>query len=155
MWQLAPGRNLAALVKTPFREWGTQMSPDGQWIAYNSNETGQPEVFVRSFPPSGDAIRVSNTGGIGPRWRGDGKELFFIDASRRMMAVEVPLQPNLDRHEPQALFELPMMRRRHVPRVIDFDVSSDGQRFLLVRIPPDTGRRPLTLLQNWTAGVKR
>jgi len=153
LWQLAPGRNLAALVKTPFREWGTQMSPDGQRIAYNSNETGQPEIFVRSFPPAGDAIRVSNTGGIGPKWRGDGKELFFIDASRRMMAVEVPLQRNLDRREPRPLFELPMMRRR--PRVIDFDVAADGQRFLIVRVPPDSGRRPLTLLQNWTAGLKR
>jgi eukaryotic-like serine/threonine-protein kinase len=155
LWQLTPGRNAVALVKTPFREWAVQVSPDGQWIAYNSNETGQAEVFVRAFPPSGTATRVSNNGGIGPKWRGDSKELFFIDASRRMMAVEVPLQRNLDRREPRPLFELPMMRRRFAPRVIDFDVASDGQRFLLVRIPPDTGRRPLTLLQNWTAGLKR
>jgi len=155
LWQLAPGRNAVALVKTPFREWSAQMSPDGQWIAYNSNETGQAEIFVRSFPPSGTAIRVSNNGGIGPKWRRDSKELFFIDANRRMMAVEVPLQANRDRREPRPLFELMMMRRTFVPRMIDYDVAADGQRFLIVRVPPDTGRRALTLLQNWTAGVKR
>jgi len=156
LWQLAPGRNAAALVKTPFREWAARMSPDGKRIAYNSNETGQAEVFVRSFPPSsGDAIRVSDNGGIGPTWRGDGKELFFIDSSYTMMAVEIPLQPNLDRRQLRPLFELTMMRRTWSPRVVDFDVAADGQRFLIVRMPPDTGRRPLTVLRNWTLGLKR
>jgi Tol biopolymer transport system component len=155
LWQLAPGRNATVLFKTPFKEWAAQVSLDGQWIAYNSNETGQPEVFVRSFPPSGDAIRVSNNGGIGPKWRGDGKELFFIDASYRMVAVEIPLQPKLERREPRPLFELTMMRRTYLPRIINFDVAADGQRFLIVQIPPDAGKRPLTLLQNWTAALKK
>ena len=142
--------------RPPFTEWAARMSPDGKRIAYNSNETGQAEVFVRSFPPSsGDAIRVSNNGGIGPTWRGDGKELFFLDSSYTMMAVEIPLQPNLDRRQPRPLFELTMMRRMYLPRIINFDVAADGQRFLIVQIPPDAGKRQLTLLHNWPAALKK
>jgi serine/threonine protein kinase len=155
LWKLAPGRNPTALFKTPFKEWAAQISPDGRWIAYNSDETGQPEVFVRSFPPSGDALLVSKNGGIGPKWRGDGKELFFIDASRRMMAIDVRLQPTFHAGEPKPLFDVTMMRRNFTPRVVHFDVAADGQRFLIVRIPPDAGTRPLTLVQNWTAGLKK
>jgi Tol biopolymer transport system component len=155
LWTLAPGRTPTPLFTTPFKEWAAQISPDGRWIAYTSDETGQAEVFVRSFPSSGDALRVSKNGGIGPKWRGDGKELFFVDANRRMVAVDVRVQPTFHAGEPRPLFDVTMMRRSYAPRVIHFDVAADGQRFLIVRIPPDIGTRPLTLVQNWTAGLKK
>jgi Tol biopolymer transport system component len=79
------------VVKTPFDEQGAQFSPDGRWIAYQSNESGRNEIYVQSFPGSGNRSPVSTDGGTQVRWGRDGKELFYISRHGQLMAVPVPI----------------------------------------------------------------
>ncbi|MDA1306227.1 MAG: protein kinase [Acidobacteria bacterium] len=108
-----------------------RFSPNGRWVAYVSNSTGQPEVFVRSADGSGKTIPVSTTGGMHPRWRGDGRELYYLAPGDAMMAVGMTLAPDtVTPGEPQRLFTVPLND------IADgffapYDVTRDGQRFLL------------------------
>ena len=95
-----------------YSELHGQVSPDSRWIAYDSNESGRAEVYVRPFPPgSGRSGKwlVSSNGGFQPRWRGDGGELFYLSADRRMMAVDVKLVPRFEPGTPRALFSTPVI----------------------------------------------
>jgi eukaryotic-like serine/threonine-protein kinase len=77
-------------LQTEFSEEHPQFSPDGRWLTYTSNESGRPEIYIQSFPPSGGKWRVSTHGGAHPRWRGDGKELFYLDLrGKKLLAVAV------------------------------------------------------------------
>ena len=76
-------------LQTPFNEGDAQFSPDGKWMAYASNESGQPQVYVQAIPASGAKWQISPAGGVQPRWRRDGKELFYISADQKLMAVPV------------------------------------------------------------------
>lgn len=88
-----------------FDERQAQISPDGRWIAYSSNESGRAEVYVQSFPKPGSKVEISTSGGSEPRWRRDGKELFFL-AGTKLMAVEVRSDmPILEAGVPKVLFE--------------------------------------------------
>ena len=89
MWALAMtgDRKPFPVVQTTFQEKGAQFSPDGKWIAYESNETGRFEIYLRAFPNGGRAVPVSATGGAQVRWRRDGKELFYIALDGRLTAV--------------------------------------------------------------------
>ena len=82
------------VVRTRFSEDQGQFSPDGRWIAYRTNESGQDEIYVQAFPGPGGKARVSTEGGSQPRWRRDGKELFFVAPDNRLMAVPVALPSN-------------------------------------------------------------
>jgi serine/threonine protein kinase/Tol biopolymer transport system component len=157
LWSLSlPEMKATRLFDTAFHEWGGQLSPDGRFIAYNSNETGAPEIFVQSFPPSGARWRISTGGGLTPRWRSDGKELFYIEVARRaMMAVEVRPGPVFEAGPPRPLWEATGLRvLGGVGGGATFDVTADGQRFLVVKTDSVEGKRPITLVQNWTAGLK-
>ncbi len=92
-------------LQGPYNEQQGQFSPDGQWIAYASDETGSFEVYVQSFPAGAGKFRVSTDGGSQPRWRRDGKELFFISATARLMAVDVKTAPSFESGTPQELFD--------------------------------------------------
>jgi hypothetical protein len=147
-------------LQTECNEEHAQFSPDGRWLAYTSDESGRPEIYVQSFPASGGKWRVSTHGGTHPRWRrSDGKELFYLDGrGNTLMAVTV----NGDSHTfeaavPVALFDVPVGRFRSGPfnGMYHYDVTADGQRFLvntLVEAPPPP---PITIVLNWTAGLKR
>jgi eukaryotic-like serine/threonine-protein kinase len=76
-------------LQTPFRENEGRFSPDGRWIAYRSNESGRPEVYVQTFPAGGGKWQVSTSGGLLPQWRGDGREVFYTSTDRKLMAVDV------------------------------------------------------------------
>jgi len=128
------------VASTEFQEAAPALSPDGRWLAYNSNETGRFEVFVRPFPNT-DSTRVpiSNDGGVSPVWAKSGNELFFMDQSRGMVAAQ--LDPNSGRVlDQETLFALP-------PGVAEndsnsfYDISSDGERFLMVRGYIDAAER--------------
>jgi Tol biopolymer transport system component len=152
LWQVSlPAETPRRLFETPFRESSGQLSPDDKWLAYSSDETGQPEVYVQPFPPSGARWRISTGGGAYPRWRADGKELFYSDATRKIMAVDVTLRPSFDAGAPHLLFDASTLR--DIP--FFYDVSGDGQRFLVVKLSPNAGVRPVTLLQNWMANLKK
>jgi Tol biopolymer transport system component len=132
-----------------FRVDEPQLSPDGRWLAYVSPESGQNEVYVEPFRREGDRVRVSVEGGGQPKWRGDGKELFFTSASGQLQAVG--LRAAGDRLEvslPVPLFEI---RGFQGPGFDDYAPSADGQRFL-VKLRVEQDRKPqLHVVTNWTS----
>jgi dipeptidyl aminopeptidase/acylaminoacyl peptidase len=135
-------------IESPFFDAGSQFSPDGRWLAYNTNESGRSEVYVVPFPGPGGRVRISTAGGDNARWRRDGKEIFFL-AWNTLMAAEVTA--NGSRFEVgavQRLFEVPM-----VNGYWPYDVSHDGQSFLVNTL--EGAVAPLTIVVNWPAGLKR
>jgi Tol biopolymer transport system component len=142
------------ILQTPFIETKGQLSPDGKWIAYDSNEFGVFEVYVRSFPSSAAKWQISNGGGTNPRWRGDGKELFYLSPDNKMMAATVRISDtSVQADTPRELFTgVPNNPGLEFP----YDVTADGQRFLSSQ-PPEGGTviPPLTVLVNWDAGLKK
>jgi Tol biopolymer transport system component len=143
------------VVQTRFAEDQGQFSPDGRWIAYRTNESGRDEIYVQAFPGPGGKARVSTEGGSQPRWRRDGKELFFVAPGNRLMAVSVAPQSNGQAPNvgvPVALFaaRLTLMGSpKH-----QYAVAPDGQQFLMVVSADETIASPITIVQNWLAGVQ-
>jgi Tol biopolymer transport system component len=138
---------------TPWRSSGSgetygRLSRDGQWIAVVSRETGQDEVFVERFPQGGEKWRVSRAGGLGPTWRADGRELFYYSADHQVMSVSFRPLPVPEIGAPVPLFHTQL---RSYGSAAFFDVTADGQRFLLDRpVRADAGAT-LTLEQGWRA----
>ena len=148
----AEGRKPVPLLQTPFLETNGRFSPDGRWIAYSSNESGRNEIYVA--PASGQAGKwqVSTAGGGFPRWRRDVKELFYLAPDNKLMAAEVNSQASgFDVGVVRALFETrPKGGLRYA-----YDVTGDGQRFLVNSVRDDPSPEPLTLVVNWTAELKK
>ena len=140
------------LLNTPFNEAQAHFSPDGRWFAYSSNETGRYEVYIQSFPLSGGKWLVSTAGGAQPHWRRDGKELLYMAADRRLMAVDVTAGSSFEARAPKALFQTQVVRYDAPNR---YDVSADGQRFLVNCPVGEVSQTPITVVLNWTAGLKR
>lgn len=140
-------------LQTEFNEWQAQLSSDGKWIAYTSDESGAPEVYVQTFPASGGRWRVSTGGGSQPRWRRDGKELFYIAPDRKLMAVDVMPGATFEASVPKALFDTRILSltefRNH------YAVTADGQRFLINSRIEETNVTPISVVVNWTADLKR
>jgi Tol biopolymer transport system component len=132
-----------------------QFSPDGRWVAYASNESGNWEIFVAPFPGPGGNWKVSSAGGSEPRWRRDGKELYYLAPDGKLMAVEVNAGPTFEAGAATPLFQT----RRRVPvsstDLFSYDVSADGQRFLVNTDVGEVTSSPLTVVLNWTAELKR
>ncbi len=143
------------MVSPAFDESSPDLSPDGRWIAYVSDETGRPEVYVRPFPNvDAGKWQVSTRGGQGPRWAQSGRELFYIDDSRSMMSVPVTSGANLTVGAPVKLFSLPPgVFLNDVMFYAEYDVTRDGSRFLMTRELKDTnpGKDSYVLIQNWAS----
>jgi eukaryotic-like serine/threonine-protein kinase len=118
-----------SLLKTPFGENAPDVSPDGRWIAYSSEETGRAEVNVRPVSGSFEQWQISSGGGSRPRWRGDGRELYFASPDGFLMVAAIETQPVFRPGTPRKLFSLPERPDRNLP--IFEDVTPDGKRFLL------------------------
>ena len=148
-----------AFLKTEFEEVHGQLSPDSRWMAYTSDETGRREIYVRPFPSGDGASRISINGGDQPRWRGDGKELFYVAADGKMMAASVRAvpgsKPSLELSTPVALFESHIMNSPGTRGVFQYDVTADGKRFLVVTNNVAATTPPLTVAVNWSAGLKK
>jgi serine/threonine protein kinase/Tol biopolymer transport system component len=155
LWVLPMSGDRQALpfLQTEFNEQQAQFGPDGKWVAYTSDESGTPEVYVRTYPASGGRWRVSTAGGHQPRWRGDGRELFYIASDRKLMAVDVKLGATFEAGTPRALFETRVLTftdfRNH------YTVAADGQRFLVNSMSEEEGVTPITVVVNWTADLER
>jgi len=145
-------RQFKPFLATRSYEQSGYFSPDGHWVAYVSDETGSEEVYVRSFPDGAQVKRVSYAGGMHPRWRADGKELFYLAPGWTVMSAAVTNQPELEICKPVALFQT-IMADIVQGYISPYDVSPDGQRFLV--ISPQTKPVPLTLVQNWQALIVR
>ncbi|HSA93155.1 MAG TPA: protein kinase [Terriglobales bacterium] len=138
------------LRETKFNESYARFSPDGHWIVYASDESGQFEVYLQPFSGSGEGTQISSGGGRWPVWRRDGKELFYLNLDRQLMAVSVQLGLKLQTGTPRALFPLP----RNFAFDNGFDATEDGRQLL---IPEPTQSEPpsMTLVLNWPAGLKK
>jgi Tol biopolymer transport system component len=138
------------VVQTAFASDEGQFSPDGRWIAYRSSESGREEIYLQSFPGRGGKMRVSIDGGSQPRWRRDGKELFYVAPQGRLMAVSVGLlsggdAPTIGTAAPLFTTHLAGL---DFPRH-GYDVAADGQRFLLNVVETEANAAPITLVVNW------
>ncbi|HEX6733148.1 MAG TPA: protein kinase, partial [Pyrinomonadaceae bacterium] len=146
-------RTTSPLLQSDFNERQAHFSPDGKYIAYTSDKSGSAAVYIRTFPFSGSEWRISTDVGAQPRWRGDGRELFFIGPDRKLMVVEVKLGPPFQVGVPKPLFDT------RVLTVTDFRnhyvVTRDGQRFLINSITEERGSTPIDVVKNWTALLKR
>jgi Tol biopolymer transport system component len=138
------------IMQAPFTKDEFRLSPDGRWIAYNSVESGRWEVYVASFPSFGGKRQVSSGGGCQAHWRKDGKELFYLGLQGNLMAVDVATGPLFKAGAPRELFQTPIL----VDSLIDqYAVTGDGRRFILST--PLGEEEPITVVLNWTAGLKR
>lgn len=143
-------------VHTEFREQYGKLSPNGQWLAYMSDETKRNEVYVQTFPNPGGKWQVSTNGGTQPVWSRDGKELFFTSVDQKMMAAEVKTGGG-DKFEagvPKALFDVRFSRIIGGGTGPWFDVTSDG-RFLIPTVIEQSGITPINVVVNWTAELKK
>jgi eukaryotic-like serine/threonine-protein kinase len=140
-----------AYLRTPFNEQDGQFSPEPNpgWVAHVSDESGQPEVYVQTFPAARGKFQVSAGGGRFPRWGPGGRELFYVSLNDKLMAVDLKLgKDSVEPSAPRELFPLPTPTINFIP----YDVSADGQRFL-VQAPPQQAS-PLTVIVDWPALVK-
>jgi eukaryotic-like serine/threonine-protein kinase len=133
-------------LKTPFDETAGQISPDGRFIAYTSDESGRYEVYVREFPSGAGKWQVSAKAGFGPRWRRDGKELYYVE-QRRLMAVSVATRPGFSPGPPAALFEKRALA--FLAPQAEYDVTPDGKRFVMVGRPPGEAPLAIHVVHNW------
>ena len=156
LWFVAlPELKSSLLVKAPSVIKNGQFSPDGKWVAYASNETGKWEIYVTSFPEARGKWQVSTGGGEQPRWRGDGKEIFYLSTNGRMMAAPVTTGGNFDSGTPVALFQAAPRQPILVYDLFVYDVSRDGQRFLINTPVKQTEMQPLSLILNWHANLTK
>ena len=147
---LSDDRTPRPFLVTPFGEFAAQISPDGRWIAYTSNESGREEVYVQSFPGPGGKWQISTAGGGAPRWSGDGRQLFYYASDERLMVADVRLAPSFESGTPTALFKVSMTESPDR----QYDVSPDGNRFLVNVLSGPTDSPPLTVVLNWSAAIE-
>jgi Tol biopolymer transport system component len=164
---LPPDRTGAAVkpslvLQTTSNERDARFSPDGRWILYSSNESQDLEVFVTPFPPTASGPggkRQVSTGGTGPygaRWRQDGREIFYVTPDRKLMATEVAIKGGtLELGTARSLLGLGYQSETGFLGFLSFNVSADGQRFLLSSAPEQQSAEPLTLILNWASGLNK
>ena len=163
IWILPLGGNRQPrpIVQTPFFDGGADFSPDAQWLAYVSTVSGRNEVYVQPYPGPGSRQQISTDGGMSPVWRRDGRELFYIVSAQqagvapmKVMAVAVTMRPVLRAGVAKRLFEGRYMTNSPARQ---YDVTADGQRFLMVQ---EKERSPIAVTQmvvvlNWFEELKR
>ena len=139
-------------LKTEFNENDARFSPDAKWIVYTSDESGKDEIYVRSFPEGGSKRQVSIEGGDSPRWRKDGKELYYFSEDNKMMAADITYKEGaIEIEHVRPLFEVPGIVAQPYA---DYDVFPDGKKFL-INVPFESqNSTPLTLVVNWEAEVR-
>jgi Tol biopolymer transport system component len=152
-------RKPAPFANTTFNETQCHISSDGRWISYASDESGRYEIYVRPFPSGPGKWKISINGGELPRWRQDGKELFFISPEGTLMAAAVKAVPDaqlvVSAEVPQLLFDGRLHRYTPGYNFFPYSVASDGKRFLALTPPRETAETPLTVVVNWLAGLKK
>jgi Tol biopolymer transport system component len=135
------------VTETAFHETNAKFSPDGRWIAYQSDESGRAEIYVQPFRGSGRRVRVSGSGGVQVRWRRDGKELFFLASDNQLMAIPIRLDGSSGDIELGTAVALFPTRLAGTPRGARYHVSADGQRFLMDTL--NEVSIPITVVLNW------
>jgi Tol biopolymer transport system component len=155
-------RKPVLFLQTEFNEGEGQLSPDSHWMAYVSDESGRLEVYVRPFPPADGVWPISTAGGEQPRWSGNGKELFYVAADGKMMAVPIKASPGTSgtklSFEPgmaTPLFDAHLASPPGGGLTFQYDVTKDGKRFLVDTTAAAASAKPLTVVVGWDAGFKK
>jgi Tol biopolymer transport system component len=148
---LSGDRKPRPFLQTQFNEGPAQFSPDGRWVAYRSDESGRNEIYVVPYPGPGGKWQISSAGGNLPRWRRDGQEIFYIAPDNKLVAAGVKGE--------SGNFEVgvvkPLFQTRATGLRQEYDVSADGQRFLVITAQEEAASAPITVVLNWTAGLKK
>jgi eukaryotic-like serine/threonine-protein kinase len=148
-------------LRTELNNYEGHFSPDGRWVAYVSDESGREEIYVRTFSPDSTAAAsdtggkwlISTGGGHGPRWRGDGKELYYLAPDGKLMAVEIATNPEFRAGAPKALFQTPP--QSSLSGASSWDLMPDGNRFLFWAPVEQVAQAPFRVVLNWQAGLKK
>src|SRR4029078_146696 len=140
-------------LQTPFSETAARFSPDGKFVVYVSQDQGPPEVFVQTFPASGNRWQISTKGGRAPAWRGDGKEIFYVSGDNKLVAVDVTTGNNFQVGIPKPLFDLTPLGAVSFGNV-NFAPSLDGQQFLITRQRETSASLQYVVVQNWLSEKK-
>jgi Tol biopolymer transport system component len=138
-------------LATPFSESQASFSPDGRWLAYTSDESGRFEVYVTSLPGREGRWQISSGGGSGPRWRRDARELFYAAPDGRIQSVDVRAGKAFEAAAPRPLFATQML----LEPTACYDVTADGQRFLVTELVRTGEPEPITLLVDWLAALRK
>jgi eukaryotic-like serine/threonine-protein kinase len=150
-----PELQSSLFLKAPSVLRNGQFSPDGKWLAYASNESGKWEIYVTSFPDARGRWQVSSGGGEQPRWRGDGKELFYLSSDGKMMAAPVTTGVHFDAGTPVVLFQSTPRQPVLVYDLFVYDVSRDGQRFVINTQVRQASTTPMSVVLNWPAKINK
>ncbi len=146
-------------LRSEFNQTMGRFSPDGHWVAYMSDESGRYEIYVRPFSPdsggaapsAGGKWLISTAGGRNPRWRGDGKELYYLAQDGKLMAVEIATSPAFQAGVPKPLFQTPVF----TIDLSSWDLTPDGKRFLFLTPSVQTAQAPFTVVLNWPSVLKK
>jgi serine/threonine protein kinase len=136
------------LVHSKARESGGKVSPDGRWLAYVSDESGRPEVYVRPLRDDRSRAQVSRAGGNNIRWRADGRELFYVEGAVRILSADVSASSTFEVGAPRLVFTAP-------GPMVDYDVQADGQRFLVALLDREAEAGTLSAILNWPALLRK
>ena len=152
---LSGDRKFEAFLQSPNNERRPSFAPSGRWIAYESDESGKKEVYVRGFPASGAQWQISSGGGFQPRFSHDGKELFYVSADRRIMAAPVKTDgASFESSAPRTVFQAHIMLKEDRPGN-QYAVTSDGKRFLINSSTATAAASPISVVVNWTAEAQK
>jgi Tol biopolymer transport system component len=158
LFDLANGRKVIPLLNTRFHEANAAFSPDGKWLTFTSNESGRPEIYVQAFESMGtprvigERHLVTRSGAQTLRWRRDGKELFYLGFDGSVYAVSSKFSAKPEFGPATLLFSISTEARAAIHSVPGFDVSPDGQRFLIPTVTSQEGPS-LVVMQNWEAAI--
>jgi Tol biopolymer transport system component len=156
LWSVKwPEREVQPLLQPKWSIRNAQFSPDGKWFAYAANESGIWEIYVSPFPGGSGKWQVSNAGGQEPKWRHDGKELFYISPDGKLTAVGIKLGSSVEANLPVALFQTHRRQPVSAQDLFSYDVSADGQRFLIATKVDEPSAAPLTVQLNWAAKLEK
>lgn len=147
------GGKTVPILNSHFNETQGVVSPDGQWIAYVSDESGRFEVYVQPLRTKGERVQVSSSGGSEPRWSRDGRELFFIDSLQTLNSVPVVFSPSFTPANPSRLFRVTSAGMMEFGEFgsVHYDVTSSPQRFLVRTLPGQADSPPIGVILNWNA----
>jgi eukaryotic-like serine/threonine-protein kinase len=153
--ELQGDRKARPFLQTPYNEYAPAFSPDGRWLAYGSDETGRPEIYVRPFPGPGGKVQISTDGGVQPVWARNGRELFYRNGDKMMVAGVVEAQPVFAAAKPKSLFE-GHYETGAFPFEPNYDISPDGQRFLMIEGgEQEPAATQLNVVLNWSEELRR
>lgn len=152
IWTVQLGEEPQPFVVSPFRETAPQISPDGRFVAYVSNESGRSEVYVQPYPPTGDRWTISTEGGAEPLWAPDGTELFYRHGNT-VLAVDIGAASSFEPGIPRPLFDGNYLFSTQDTR--EYDISRDGKQFLMVRREPSSIPTRINVVFNWLEELER